>query len=148
MINFFIVSYLLSFMSNILISIKYPDGTIESYHIFFSLLFLTALFFSLKKESEENSSIKPIKYFLIAGFVSSLIVFVVNRLEISFAGNFLFDFFSLIHYFLYGLLITPLFGFNYFLELDYGLFSLLTSVFYFILYVIYLTFAESNKDEK
>lgn len=127
---FLAVSYFIAFSLNLVPSIKHPDSTINILNLLAAALFLVALLTAVKK-----GTFKGIKLFLIAGFVSGLVVYTLNLMEDTLMSHAVLDVITSIQYPVYLLFITPLFGMNYLFDISYGVFSLLMAGVYGLIFV-------------
>jgi hypothetical protein len=72
---------------------------------------------------------------MIIGILSCAFVFLATEFDHVTYKYLVLDMISAVHYPLYAIFITPLFGINYLLSVDYGVFSAIASLFYIVGYV-------------
>ncbi len=129
-IIYIVILYFLALRTNFFESIKYPDTNISLLNLITSSLLLISVFFNFKWLKQKNF----FKIFLLGGFLSGIISYITFEFIIL---GFIRDF-SII---LYILFITPFFGLNLLLGVNYGIFSVIISLFYLItlIYSLYLS---------
>jgi hypothetical protein len=113
-----------------MISLKYPDANISSYHYLLSVIFILILFLVLKKEYGLNK--KLVRVVLL---IDACACFIAGGLELFqpyFIKNIVFSIIEGIKYPLYLLWVTPLFGLNFFFHQLAGSFSILAGIFYLV----------------
>lgn len=125
--------YLASLFINLFDSIKYPDSDIGIINLIISMI-LSVLFIWIIY-SKRNINLKYFKTFLMSAVIGSSIVYSINGFSFLITND-IFNIISGIRYPLYLIFVTPFFGFNYFLEMLYGKFSLMISIFYLVLYML------------
>lgn len=129
-----IVTYLIAFFRNLMPSLKYPDSNLTILYLLVTLLLLFFLLLFIIKVPFNVKVNKGIKLFLIAGFLSGIIVYLINLFEMTLRDNVILDVIASIQYPLYLLFTTPLFGLNYLLDINVGVFSLLMSAVYILVF--------------
>ncbi|AVK84678.1 hypothetical protein C3943_14435 [Lysinibacillus sp. B2A1] len=142
-LNLFILlicSYLLAFSTNLISSLKHPDSTMSIFNLFATALFLIVLLILLKKASYSGEFNKGLKAFLIFGFISGLVVYVIKMFEGTMMDYAILDMIASIQYPFYLMFTTPLFGLNYLFDISYESFSLLMSVVYVIAFILVMSF--------
>lgn len=129
---FFVLVYIVALCINFFVSIKYPDIHLTMINFIVTLLFL--MMFALLIKNVENKAIvhKGLLIFSSFGFLSSVIIYFIMTFEHLMFEYALLDVLFSIQYPLYIVFITPLFGLNYIFNLNYGVFSLVISIIYFI----------------
>lgn len=137
---FLICSYLIAFATNLIPSLKHPDSTMSIFNLLATALFLIALLIFIKKASYGGKSNKGLKAFLILGFISGLVVYVIKMFEGTMMDNAILDIIVSIQYPFYLLFTTPLFGVNYLFDISYETFSLLMSAVYVIAFILVMSF--------
>lgn len=140
LIIFLICSYLIAFTTNFIPSLKHPDSTLSIFNLLVTVLFLIALVIFIKKASYSSKSIKGLKAFLIFGFISGLVVYVIKMFEDTMMDYVILDMIASIQYPFYLMFTTPLFGVNYLLNINYETFSLLMSAVYVSAFIFVLNF--------
>ncbi|OCA87972.1 hypothetical protein A8F94_09085 [Bacillus sp. FJAT-27225] len=133
--TFLICSYLLSFSINLIPSVKHPDSSMNIFNLLATALFLFALLVFIKEGLDSGKAIKGVKVFLLAGFISCLVVYVIKMFEGSMMDSAILDIIVSIQYPLYLLFTTPLFGVNYLFDMGYETFTLWMSVVYALAYI-------------
>jgi len=129
---FLICSYLIAFSINFFPSIKYPDSNVTILNLLVTVLFIITLLALVKKVILKIDSNKGLSIFLTLGCLSGLIIYVITIFQLEIVQSATLHMIVSIHYPLYTLFITPLFGLNYLFSVNYGFFSLLASVVYLI----------------
>lgn len=137
---FLICSYLIAFTTNLIPSLKHPDSTLSVFNLIATALFLIALLIFIKKASYSGKSNKRLKAFLIFGFVSGFVVYVIEMFEGTMMDYAILDMIASIQYPFYLMFTTPLFGVNYLFDINYETFSLLMSAVYVIAFIFVLNF--------
>jgi len=141
---FLICSYLIAFSTNLFPSLKHPDSTMSIFNLLATALFLIALLIFIKKASYSGKSNKGLKVFLIFGFISGLVVYVIKIFEGTMMGYAILDIISSIQYPFYLMFTTPLFGVNYLFDINYETFSLLMSAVYVITFILVMSFKKAD----
>lgn len=131
-----ICSYIVAFSINLLPSVKHPDSTIGIFNLMATVLFLLAMGVFINKASYKGKSNKILKGFLVFGFLSGLVVYVITTFESKMVDYAVLDILASIQYPFYLLFITPLFGINYLLNINYEFFSALMSVVYVVAFIL------------
>lgn len=142
-LNLFILlicSYLIAFSTNLISSLKHPDSTMSIFNLFATALFLIVLLILLKKASYSGEFNKGLKAFLIFGFISGLVVYVIKMFEDTMMDYAILDMIASMQYPFYLMFTTPLFGLNYLFDISYESFSLLMSVVYVIAFILVMGF--------
>lgn len=121
--------YLLAFAINLMPSIKYPDLTMSIIHLIVSLLFLTVFVLYAKKGD------KKLAVFSMIGMISGICIFLIKTVESFMFDYAIFDVIASIQYPLYLVFTTPLFGGNLLISVNYEIYSLLTTMFYLLVYI-------------
>ncbi|WP_186577931.1 hypothetical protein [Aquibacillus kalidii] len=135
---FLIGSYLFAFFLNLMPSIKYPDLNMNVWNLVVTLVFMFLLIMYSKQGK------KKLKIFSLVGVISAVLVFLITAFEqVMFEHAFL-DAIASLQYPLYLLFITPLFGGNDLFDVSYGLYSLLMSLFYGIVFGLTLYFRRDD----
>ena len=137
---FLICSYLIAFSTNLIPSLKHPDSTMNIFNLLATALFLIALLISIKEASYSGKSNKELKVFLIFGFISGLVVYVIKMFEGTMMNYAILDMIVSIQYPFYLMFTTPLFGVNYLFDISYEIFSLLMSTVYVIAFILVMSF--------
>lgn len=134
MVIMFILFYLLALVFNFIPSIKFPDADISFANMLITLLFLVTL---ITLSITEKSIV--IKAFLFTGIIGGIIVFLIELLESTLFDNGFYDVLAVLQYPFYILFITPLFGANSLLDINYGLYSLFMALVYLIIFLLQYT---------
>lgn len=134
-----ICSYLIAFSTNIIPSMKHPDSTMNIFNLLSTTLFLITLLIFIKKGSYRGKLNRGLKVFLVFGFISGLVVYIIKMFEGSMMDNAILDIISSIQYPFYLMFTTPLFGVNYLFGINYDTFSLLMSVVYVLVFILVLS---------
>ena len=121
--------YLLAVAMNFITSIKYPDATITVFNLVMSMIFLISIILMLKSVIPQKK-VRFAKIAMMSGACSSIFVFIATQFQHMNAQNMILDVVSGLHYPLYVLFVTPLFGLNYMFNFSSGLFSATVSIFY------------------
>lgn len=130
-----ILTYLLATIINLIPSLKYPDSNLSVINILVSVFFLLALLvFSINK-----THYKVFNLFLIFGIIGGCLIYVINKFDIAIIEN--------LQYPLYIIFITPLFGGNAIFDYEYGVYSLLVTITYLIIYNLKAFFKKRIKRE-
>lgn len=137
---FLICSYLIAFISNLIPSLKYPDSTMSSFNLIVTVLFLIALLIFVKKASYISKVNKGLKVYLIFGFISGLVVYVIKIFEDTMMNYAILDMIASIQYPFYLMFTAPLFGMNYLFDINYEVVSLLGSVVYGNAFILFMLF--------
>lgn len=140
----FICSYLIAFSTNLIPSLKHPDSTISIFNLLATTLFIITLIIFIKKGSYSGKPNKGLKAFLIVGFISGLVVYVIRMFEGNMIDYAILDMIASIQYPFYLIFTTPLFGVNYLFDLNYETFSLLMSVVYVLAFILVLSFKKAD----
>ncbi|MGP4072895.1 hypothetical protein ACTWQB_10115 [Piscibacillus sp. B03] len=135
-----ICSYLIAFSTNFIPSLKHPDSNMSIFNLLATSLFLIALIIFIKKASYSGKSNKGLKLYLIFGFISGLVVYVIKMFEVTLMDYAVLDMFASIQYPFYLLFTTPLFGVNYLFAINYETFSLLMSAVYVLAFILIMSF--------
>lgn len=135
-----ICSYLIAFSTNLIPSLKHPDSNMSIFNLLATSLFLIALIIFIKKASYSGKSNKGLKVFLIFGFISGLVVYVIKMFEGTLMDYAILDMIASIQYPFYLLFTTPLFGVNYLFDINYETFSLLMSAVYVLAFILIMSF--------
>lgn len=135
-----IYSYLIAFSTNLIPSLKHPDSTMNIFNLLATTLFLITLLIFINKGSYSGKLNKGVKVFLIFGFISGLVVYIIKMFEGSMMDNAILDMIASIQYPFYLMFTTPLFGVNYLFGINYETFSLLMSVVYVLVFIFVLSF--------
>lgn len=126
-----IVSYLLAFSINLMPAIKHPDLQIGMLNFLVSLVFMAFIVICLKTGSQK------LKKFIIGGTYAGIVIFFISELETYYiSGSSIFDVIASIQYPVYLIFIVPLFGMNLLLDTSYEMFSLMTIIFYLVVWGI------------
>ncbi len=131
-----ICAYLVAFSINLMPALKHPDLNMTLLNLIASLIFLT-VFFTYARKSD-----KKLAVFSLVGMISGIIVFLITTFESFMFEYAILDVIASIQYPLYLIFTTPLFGGNLLINVNYEIFSLLTSLFYLL---VYLKFKKANK---
>ncbi|WP_333719876.1 hypothetical protein [Enterococcus faecalis] len=123
---------------------KHPDSTMSIFNLLATALFLIALLIFIKKASYSGKSNKGLKVFLIFGFISGLVVYVIKIFEGTMMGYAILDMIASIQYPFYLMFTTPLFGVNYLFDINYETFSLLMSAVYVIAFILVMSFKKAD----
>ena len=107
------VAWLISIVSNISVSFFYPDTNISVFNLVVSILFLIVIGYSVFNFIRQQN-FRIVLYIGVIGAVSGLLVSLFESMNSA-------QFITLP---LYVLVITPLFGLNYLMNLNIALFSL------------------------
>lgn len=137
---FLICSYLIAFTTNLIPSLKHPDSTISIFNLLSTALFLIALLIFIKEASYSGKSNKGFKVFLIFGFLSGVVIYVIKMFEGTIMDYAILDMIVSIQYPFYLMFTTPLFGVNYLFDISYETFSLLMSTVYVIAFILVMSF--------
>ncbi|WAA12836.1 hypothetical protein [Fervidibacillus halotolerans] len=132
---FFIISYLVAFSINVFPSMKFPDVSVNGYHILATCFFLVGLVTYILKGMKSSIEISRLKGFLFIGFFSGFLIYLFHIFEDIGAGGFAADIIGSIQYPFYIIFTIPLFGGNYLFQLNYAIYSIIASFIYFILYL-------------
>ncbi len=124
-----IIIYLLAFGINFFASIKYPDSTITVINLVISIVFMMTIILGLKSVITSKKN-KYVKIIMISGTVSSIFVFIASEFQYITYKYTILDVITNIHYPLYLIFVTPLFGINYIFNVSYGVLSAIISVLY------------------
>lgn len=131
--------YITTIVVNLFDSIKYPDyleaGLIN---LIVSLVFLISIIVYVLYQVKNNDKDKRIDIFLITATLSGILIYIIVSFYDFMFNNMIVDVISNIQFPLYILFITPLFGLNYILNINYDLLSLVISGIYFIIYLVNL----------
>jgi len=128
-----IVVWLISIVSNISVSFFYPDTNISVFNLIVSILFLTVIGYSVFNFiRQQNFGI--VLYIGIIGAVSGLLVSLFESMNTA-------QFITLP---LYVLVITPLFGLNYLMNLNIALFSLVVLFIFIPIIMLQLYFKKQE----
>lgn len=134
-----------AFIVNFITSIKYPDSQITILNFFVSLLYVLSILLGLKTIVTSKNS-KLFKNYIIGGIMSCIFIYFATEFEHIAHDYLVLDIISGIHYLLYSLFVTPLFGFNYIFNVNYGVFSAIISLFYLVaLCIIYKISKQKNE---
>lgn len=125
-----ICAYLVAVSINLMPALKYPDLNVNIFNLVGSLLFLTVFFLYARKGNQK------LAVFSMIGMLSGIIVFLITTFESFIFEYAILDVIASIQYPLYLIFTTPLFGGNLLIGVNYEVYSLLTSLFYLIVYVI------------
>lgn len=136
---FLICFYIVAFAINLIPSIKHPDSNVTILNLLVTILFIVTLLVFVKKIPLKNGFNKSLNIFLIFGFLSGLIVYVITKFEHITLDYAILDAIASIHYPFYIIFTTPLFGLNYLFGVNYGVFSLLMSVVYLSAIILLVT---------
>jgi vacuolar-type H+-ATPase subunit I/STV1 len=133
-----ICTYLLAFSINFMPALKHPDLDMGIFNILVTILFMSLLLMYSKKGS------KNLKIFSIIGVISGVLVFVITTFEHALFGNVILDAVASFQYPFYLIFTTPLFGGNMIFDISYGIYSLLMSLFYGIVFGLTVYFKTNN----
>ncbi|MGM8215489.1 hypothetical protein ACLIA0_07920 [Bacillaceae bacterium W0354] len=122
------ILYIAAIIINVIPSIKYPDYELTLFHLITSILFFIILFVLLKKSPK-----RFVNTFLIIAASSSALVFIINSFVNQSVNNLILDVMSSIQYPLFIFFVTPFFGINYLLNVNYDLFASFTSIAYIVI---------------
>lgn len=134
-----ICSYLLAFSTNLFPSLKHPDSNMNIFNLLATTLFLIVLLIFVKKGVYSGKSNKKLKLFLIFGFISGLVVYVINMFESTMMDYAMLDIIASIQYPFYLIFTTPLFGVNFLFDLSYATFALLMSAVYVLVFILVIS---------
>lgn len=134
-----ICSYLLAFSTNLFPSLKHPDSNMNIFNLMATTLFLIVLLIFVKKGVYSGKSNKKLKVFLIFGFISGLVVYVINMFESTMMDYAILDIIASIQYPFYLIFTTPLFGVNFLFDLSYATFALLMSIVYVLVFILVIS---------
>lgn len=137
---FLIGSYLIAFLTNLIPSLKHPDSNMSIYNLLATALLLIILLIFIKITSYNGKSYKRLKVFLIFGFISGLVVYVIKMFESTMLDYAILDIIASIQYPFYLVFTTPLFGVNYLFDLSYEAFSLLMLAVYILFFILIMSF--------
>lgn len=137
---FLICSYLIAFSTNLIPSLKHPDSTMSIFNLLSTALFLIALLIFIKEASYSGKYNKGFKVFLIFGFLSGVVIYVIKMFEGTIMDYAILDMIVSIQYPFYLMFTTPLFGVNYLFDISYETFSLLMSTVYVIAFILVMSF--------
>lgn len=127
------IAYILALVCNFIPSIKFPDSEIGVINIIVTIIFLGALVvLSLKGKNWA-------KTFLLVGTIGGIVVSIIHALEMGLFDNAIYGIVSGLQYPFYILFITPLFGGNALLEINYGLYSFIIAGIYLVLLLLNMT---------
>lgn len=104
--------YVLAFIVNLIPSIMFPDAEIHPIHAFASGLLLVCMFGTCLLRN------RAAKLFIMAILFASVTVFTLNSFETYMYDIVVLDALFAIQYPLYILFVAPLFGLNYFLNVN------------------------------
>ncbi|SET50807.1 hypothetical protein SAMN05421676_105135 [Salinibacillus kushneri] len=119
-----VASYLLAFSLNFMPSIKHPDLNLNIFHLMFTILFIAILILYSKK------GIRTLRIFTLTGVISGVLIFMITAFEHTMRNHIILEGISSIQYPFYFIFTTPVFGGNLLFDLNYGTYSLLTSLIY------------------
>lgn len=135
-----ICTYIIAFSTNLIPSLKHPDSNMSIFNLLATSLFLITLLVFIKKASYSGKSNKGLKVFLIFGFTSGLVVYVIKIFEDTLMDYAILDMIASIQYPFYLMFTTPLFGVNYLFDINYETFSLLMSAVYILVFILIMSF--------
>ncbi|MFE8697455.1 hypothetical protein ACFYKT_14015 [Cytobacillus sp. FJAT-53684] len=135
-----ICTYIIAFSTNLIPSLKHPDSNMSIFNLLATSLFLITLLVFIKKASYSGKSNKGLKVFLIFGFTSGLVVYVIKIFEGTMMDYAILDMIASIQYPFYLMFTTPLFGVNYLFDINYETFSLLMSAVYILVFILIMSF--------
>lgn len=130
MIIIVVFAYLVAFSINLMPALKYPDLNVNLFNLVVSIIFVTAILLYARKGEQK------LAIFSMVGLISGVIVFLITTFESFIFEYAILDLIASIQYPLYLIFTTPLFGGNLLINVNYEVYSLLTSLFYLIVYVI------------
>ena len=136
---FFICSYIVALAINLIPSIKHPDYNVTILNLLVTISFIVTLFVVVRKVTHRNAFYNSLNIFLIFGFLSGWIVYVITKFEHITLKYAILDVIASIHYPFYIIYTTPLFGLNYLFDVNYEVFSLLMSVVYLGTIILLIT---------
>lgn len=136
MFIFLVCAYLIAFATNLIPSLRHPDSTMSFLHPFATALFIIVLLIYIKQAACHAKAANRLKAFLILGFLSGFVVYVMKIFESTIMDYAILDMIASIQYPFYLLFTTPLFGFNYLLDINYEIYSLLMSGVYIIGFIL------------
>ena len=125
-----VFAYLVAFSINLMPALKYPDLNVNLFNLVVSIIFVTAILLYARKGEQK------LAIFSMVGLISGVIVFLINTFESFMFKYAILDVIASIQYPFYLIFTTPLFGGNLLINVNYEVYSLLTSLFYLIVYVI------------
>ena len=125
-----VFAYLVAFSINLMPALKYPDLNVNLFNLVVSIIFVTAILLYARKGEQK------LAIFSMVGLISGVIVFLITTFESFIFEYAILDLIASIQYPLYLIFTTPLFGGNLLINVNYEVYSLLTSLFYLIVYVI------------
>ncbi|MCH4888922.1 hypothetical protein EZV73_15105 [Acidaminobacter sp. JC074] len=130
------IIYILSFSINLIPSIKHPDLNLTLMNLLVSLLFMIATVLWVKAAAD-SKWLKFLKSIMAIGTLSGLFIFIMSLVQHITIEYLILDAISGIQFPLYVLFVAPLFGLNFILNIDFGMFSLIMSLYYMAL-LLYL----------
>ena len=128
------------FQQNLIPSIKYPDVTTTIFNLLATVLFLITLLIFIKQAAYHGKFHKGLKAFLLVGFVSGLVVYVIKIFEDTMMDYAVLEMIASIQYPFYIIFITPLFGVNYLFDVSYETLSLCMSSLYLLIFILVVSF--------
>jgi len=128
---FIIIIYLFALGMNFLPSIKYPDSSLSIINLIISVSLLVTTIIKLKSIVVSQNN-KFIQIIMLCGICSSLFVLIAYEFQHIAHKYMILDVILGIHYPLYIVFITPLFGLNYIFNVNYGMFSGIIGIFYLL----------------
>lgn len=101
--------------------------------------------FVLIISSKEGS--KNLKVFALLGVISGVFIFVISSFKQAMLDHSILDLITSLQYPFYFIFIAPLFGGNILLDLSYGSYSLIMTLFYGLVYglTVYLKIRRLNE---
>lgn len=132
-------SYLIAFSTNLIPSLKHPDSNMNIFNLLVTTLFLIVLLIFVKKGVFSGNSNKKLKVFLIFGFISGLVVYVIKMFESTMMDYENLDIIASIQYPFYLMFTTSLFGVNFLFDLSYEIFALLMSAVYVLVFILVIS---------
>ncbi len=130
----FFVLWIGAFGYNLQLALLYPDGTIMIGNLVVSIAYLGLVVFVFMYLIHKKE-FKILKLIGLLGTISVIIIFLLGLINTG-------EFISLP---LYIIFVTPLFGFNYLLDLDWEVFSILCSVVYLMIFLVQLLISRKYK---
>jgi len=125
-----ICSYILAFSINMMPALKHPDLNLNVFNLFVSIILLIVLLIYTRKGNNK------LKVFSIIGVISGVLIFTIKTFENSMFDHTFWDTIASIQYPFYLIFTTPLFGLNILFDLNYATYSLLLSLFYFLVFIL------------
>jgi hypothetical protein len=136
--------YIVSLSINLIPSLKHPDSNLTLINLLTSLMLMIAIILWVKSVATSKKT-RFLKIISAIGMISGIFVFSISQVQHITYEILILDIVSGIQYPLYLLFITPLFGINYILNTNYGVFSVIISLFYLATFLLCSFYQKKQK---